>query len=253
MGIEDLMVYVLVLVRVGTIFAFLPFFGEGSTPRLLKAMAALVVSLALLPTVHTSLRITTWQPLEFVLFCTAEATYGLLMGTCALLVFKAMRTGGELIAQQMGMALAQVADPLSGGQGTLVGTLCETMGTIVFLAVGGHIWLFTAMQASFENWPLGGWLSAEFIKTVTVASVLQSFSMAIQLASPVLLLTFLISVTMALTARLVPQINVLIVGFPLRVGVGLIGLTVFLPLIVSYSSGVARAMITFMNGVAVGS
>jgi flagellar biosynthetic protein FliR len=57
---------------------------------------------------------------------------------------------------------------------------------------------------------------------------------------------------MAIMARLVPQMNILIVGFPLRVGVGLIGLTLLLPLLVRYSGDVSRMMVRFVSGVAGG-
>ncbi|KPK66185.1 MAG: hypothetical protein AMK73_00840 [Planctomycetes bacterium SM23_32] len=76
--------------------------------------------------------------------------------------------------------------------------------------------------------------------------------MAFQLASPLLLLTFMVSLTMAIMARLVPEMNILIVGFPVRIGVGLVGLTLFVPLLVRYSSEVSRMVVTFISGVAGG-
>ena len=73
--------------------------------------------------------------------------------------------------------------------------------------------------------------------------------MAFQLAAPLLLLGFTVSLVMAIMARLVPEVNVLIVGFSLRIGVGFLGLTLFVPVLVNYAGEVARMMGRFMAGV----
>ena len=252
MSIDELMAFVLVLVRVASILAFLPFLGEGMVPRVVKALTAVVIALVLLPVSGLRAPLGAWQPLQFFLFVAAEGLFGALMGTCATLVFKALRMAGEMVGQQMGMALAVVADPMAGARTTFVGSFCEAVGILVFFSVGGHRWMLRAMHESFLQWPLGAFLSADFIKGVTVAAVVRSFTMAFQLAAPLLLLTFMVSLTMAVMARLVPEMNVLIIGFPLRIGVGLIGLTLFVPLLIRYSAEVPRVMVRFISGVAGG-
>ena len=252
MGLDELMTFVLVLVRVGCIFAFLPILGQGNAPRLVKALVVVAVSTVLLPVVGASASVSAWDPVHFVLFGMAEVLFGCLMGLSANLVFKALRIAGEMVGQQMGMALAHVADPVTGGDSTLVGTFCELVGLLVFLSVGGHLWMLQALHDSFTQWPLGAFLAPDFVRRVTVSAATHSFVMAFQLASPLLLLTFMVSLTMAIMARLVPEMNILIVGFPVRIGVGLVGLTLFVPLLVRYSSEVSRMVVTFISGVAGG-
>ena len=109
-----------------------------------------------------------------------------------------------------------------------------------------------ALQGSFAQWPVGSFVSAQFIRDVTVASAANCFLIALQLAAPLLLATFMVSLLMAVMARLVPEVNVLIVGFPLRIGVGMIGLTLFVPVLVRCSGNVSRLMAEFMWGVAGG-
>jgi flagellar biosynthetic protein FliR len=157
-----------------------------------------------------------------------------------------------MFGQQMGMALAHVADPVSGGQSSLLGTFCNVLGTLVFFAVGGHLMMLRALRHSFDCWPLGAFASAQFLRHMSVSAGAQAFVMAFQLAAPLLLLAFMVSLTMAVMARLVPQMNVLIVGFPLRIGVGLVGLTLFLPILVRYSAHVSRVLVEYMTGVVTG-
>ena len=248
--VEDVMGFVLVLVRTASVIAFLPFLEGGAVPRAIKGLLALAVSLCLYPVVDAPTGMAAWRPLEFALHGSAEVLFGALLGTCALIIFRALRTGGGMIGQQMGMALAAVADPISNVQSTFVGQFCEVVGVLVFFALGAHLAMFRALHESFVQVPLGQFMSAEFLRQVSVAAVAQSLAMGFRLAAPLLLLTFTISLVMALMARLVPEVNVLIIGFPLRVGVGLVGLALFVPVLVGYSGDVVRLMVTFMSGVA---
>jgi flagellar biosynthetic protein FliR len=252
MSIDTLMAFVLVLVRVVGIFAFLPIVGEGYAPQVVKALAAMAISLVLLPVTAVTLPVNAWDPLQFFLYVGAEALFGALMGLCALFIFKALAMAGELVGQQMGMALDFVTDPITGEDTSPVSTFCEVMGAMVFFCVGGHLWMIQTLHDSLVQWPLGAFLSPEFIQHMTVTAAVQGLTMAFQLAAPLLLLTFLVSLAMAVMARLVPEMNILIVGFPVKVGVGLIGLAVFVPALVQYCGDVSRVMVEFMNGVAAG-
>jgi len=251
--IDILMTFVLVLVRVGSVLAFLPFLEGGMVPRMAKALLAMVIAVVLLPLGEAPSNPTSWQPIQFLMFAAAEVIFGGLMGLSALLVFKCMRNAGELVGHQMGMALSRVADPVSGVESSLIGTFCDTVGVLVFFCVNGHHWMLGALHQSLLQWPLGGFLAPDFLKRVTVAAAVANMGMAVQLAAPLLLVSFTVSLLMAVVARLVPEINVLIIGFPLRIGVGLVGLTIFIPVLVQYGVDVSRTMAYFMGGVAVGS
>jgi flagellar biosynthetic protein FliR len=252
MGLDEFMAFVLVLVRVGFVLAFLPVLGQGRAPQAVKALAAVVISLLLLPAGRASVPLASWQPGQFVLFAGAELVFGSLMGLSARTVFKALRIAGEAVGQQMGMALAHVADPVSGDESSLVGTFCEVVGTLAFFSVGGHLMMLRALGESFALWPLGAFLAPDFIRLVSVSAVVSCFAMALQLAAPLLLMTFTVSLTMAVMARLVPEINILILGFPVRIGVGLVGLTLFVPVLVRYGTHVSHVVVSFVSGVAAG-
>ncbi len=246
------MAFVLVLVRVAGVFAFLPIMGEGYAPQVVKALASLVVAIVLVPVTAAALPVNAWDPLQFFLYVGAEALFGAMMGVCALFIFKALTMAGDIVGQQMGMALDFVADPITGEDTGPVSTFCEVVGVMTFFSVGGHLWMVQALHQSFSQWPLGAFLSPEFIRHMSVGATAQGLIMAFQLASPLLLLTFLVSLAMAVMARLVPEMNILIVGFPVKVGVGLIGLAIFVPVLVRYCAELSRVMTDFMGGVAAG-
>jgi len=246
------MAFTLVLVRVASVLAFLPFLGERIAPMAIKALAAVVVAMALFPAVRVEAAPGGWGPEQFVMFVGAEVLFGALIGTCGLMIFKAIRTAGELIGRQMGMALAAMADPIEGVRTTLIGNLFDVVGVLVFFSVGAHRWMLSAMRDSFDQWPLGAYLAPGFIRRLSVASVSRSFAMAFQLAAPLLLLTFLVSLLMAVMARLVPEMNILLVGFAVRIGVGLIGLALFVPLLVRYCASASAVVVRVISAAAGG-
>lgn len=246
------MLFFLVLVRVGCIFTFLPVLGRGKAPAVIKALVVLVLSLAIFPVCGARMPAGVWTPARLFLYVAAEALLGCLMGVSAHIVFSSLRMTGELVGRQMGMALAITADPVSGVEATPIGNFCELVGVLVFFSVSGHHLMIAAVRDSFGRWPLGAFLSADFLKAVSVTAAASSFLIALQLAAPLLLLTFMVSIVMAIMARLVPEVNILVLGFPLRIGVGLIGLTLFMPVLVHCSSDVTRATIQFIWGVSAG-
>ncbi len=252
MALAGLMAFFLVLVRVGCIFAFLPFLGSGKAPKVLKALIVLVLSLVIFPVSGVEVPPGDWSALRFSRYVAAEALLGCLMGVAAYVVFASIRIAGELVGRQIGMALAITADPVSGVQATPLGNFAELVGILVLFSIGGHHLMLAALHRSFALWPLGSFLSADFIRKVIVTAGSRCFLIALQVAAPLLLITFMVSLVMAVMARLVPEVNILVVGFPLRIGVGLIGLTLFVPTLVRCSADVSRAMVRFITGIAAG-
>jgi flagellar biosynthetic protein FliR len=250
--ILDLMAFLLVLARIGGIFAFMPFLGDGGVPAVVKGLLVLIVSLAIFPVtgVHAPAHIA--EPLPFFLYLTAEVLFGAFMGFSALIIFKVLRTGGEMIATQMGMDIVFAADPAGDEDSTIFGTMCEMVGVIMFFAVNAHHVMIKAVCDSFATWPLGAFLSPEFLRNISVDAVTRHFAMAFQLAAPIMLLSFFVNVLMAISARLVPEMDILILSFPIRVGVALVGLLMFAPLLVHYSGGVSRMMMWFVTRTAAG-
>ena len=252
MAIDSAMAFVLVLMRVASIMAFLPFLGQGIAPQAIKAMASLAISMALFPIAAVHLPVNGWEPTQYFLFMGAEVLFGALIGLSAAFLFGGIQMAGELLGSQMGMSLAEAADPMGEEEATPIGTFCQVVGILVFFTLNGHHMMLGAMRDSFAHWPLGTFLSPEFFRQVSVDAAAQGMLTALQLAAPLLVLMFLVSLIMALMARLVSEVNVLIIGFPLRVGVGLIGLAFFVPVLVAFCGQVVREMGQCMNLVAGG-
>lgn len=233
---ETLTTFFLVLVRISAMVAFLPLIGSGMVPSVVKALLAFSLSILLFPFAHGAP--TPSGTPEFVLMIAGEVMFGAVLGFGARTLIKTLRTVGEITGRQMGMALSQAADPLGGVQATVVGNFCDAVGVLLLFATGAHLLLLRGMHQSLLVWPIGKGVPGEFVRQLSVSAVSEAFKAALQIAAPLLLVTFLISLVMALMARLVPEINVLIVGMPLRVGTGLLLLMLLVPVLVECGADV---------------
>jgi len=237
--------YILVLFRVGGIMIFAPFFGSGLIPNKIKLAFSMVISLALAPAVAPD--VATDFSIAWVLQTAAgESAVGLLIGYAAGLVFVGAQLAGMQIGQQMGTGIANIFNPLIEDQISLVGQFYFFFAIFIYLGMGGHHMLLAALVKSFETLP-AGWLALSG-KTLDMLITLfgHLFAIAFAVSAPIVLALFLTTVAMGFVARTVPQMNILIVGFPVRVIVGLTVMTFTLPSIGAFLS---RTIGTLMEAV----
>ena len=210
-----------VLARTGGLFLFGPMFASEQTPRRVKL--ALAVALALVVTPHVGLHpISPPETLVgYGVLIAAEVGIGAALGFGTLLVFVAAQMAGQAISQQMGVALGGIINPQFDEDTSAVGQLYFLLAWGVFLLAGGHRALVDILLQTFRAIPPGqGVLSRPVIETLVALSG-ESFSAAVRLAAPVLVALVASEMAVGLLGRTVPQLNTLVVGFPVRIVLGL--------------------------------
>ncbi len=229
--IEKLLGFVMVQTRISAFFLILPVFGWKSIPVRMKV--ALGVLVAIFFSMITPVPIEAGQVsvVEIILLLANEATYGLALGLIANLLFATVKFSGRIIERQMGFAMAQVLDPLTGDSTQPLGGLLEMIFMILFLSANGHHLFLLIISRSYETFPAG---SVPTIPVLAGGIVLAGSTMLIaglKLAAPVLAAFLLLMVVLAVLARMVPEMNILFISLPMRVGLGLLMVVVFLPFI----------------------
>ncbi|MFP4071040.1 MAG: flagellar biosynthetic protein FliR [Desulfovibrionales bacterium] len=233
--------FLLTLFRISIILFLFPFFGGEGAPWPVKAALCLVLTLGLWPAVSFSAEYFPGHPLNIALMLMGEVIIGLVLGLIVQFIFAAVQTGGQLIGFQMGFAMMNVVDPLTGVSEAVTAHFLYMVALLVFLALNGHLYLLKGLADTFEYVPPGQlFISPELTKQVIKFSA-NMFVLAIKVASPVIVALFLVDLALGLVARAAPQMNVLFVGFPLKVTVGFL----FLGLIFTVLS---RFMETFVSG-----
>jgi flagellar biosynthesis protein FliR len=213
--------FTLVLMRVSPIIFLLPIFSGRQVPNLAKAGLTLTVSLILLPTVKIDLRHFPGESYEFIYFIAAELMVGFILGLAVKLIFAGVQLAGELVAYQMGLAMANIIDPQSEGNSTLIAEFSYLIALLIFLLVDGHHWFFRALVQSFAVIAPGGvHLQGGLLQYFSRLSG-EMFTIAVKLSAPVMAVLIFTQIALGLVAKMVPQINILLTSFPLTIGLGL--------------------------------
>jgi len=213
--------FLMVLFRLAGLFIFAPMFGSRLVPPQVKALLALVLAFCVYPMVPAQ------APLPLSLSTLAvsvggEMLIGLAIGYGASLPLIAMQMAGLLMGQQLGLGLAQVFNPDTESETSVLGQGLFMMALIIFLAIGGDHAMIGAVVDSFAHVPLGGHApDGGGIVSVIVGLLAAMTELAVRVAAPLLCLVFLETVAMGFIAKTVPQLNILSMGFPLRIILGL--------------------------------
>jgi flagellar biosynthetic protein FliR len=229
--VEKLLGFTMVLTRISAFFIVLPVFGWRAIPVRIKV--GLTVLLAAFFSVITPLAI---EPdgvsvLKAILLITNEAIYGLALGLIASLIFSAVKLSGRIIERQMGLSMAQVLDPLTGERTQPLGSLLEMIFLILFLSANGHHMLLLIISKSYEAFPVGSIPTVPVLTEGVVKAGSAMLVAGLKLSAPILAAFLLLMVVLAILARIVPEMNILFISLPLRVGLGLLMVMIFFPFI----------------------
>ncbi|MBI4610320.1 MAG: flagellar biosynthetic protein FliR [Candidatus Rokubacteria bacterium] len=179
---------------------------------------------------------------ELALRVAGELAVGLLLGFIAHLITAAATFAAELMGVQMGFGFAAVFDPTQGNQVTVLTHLFDMLVILLFLTLDGHHLVVAAAVESFRVVPLGGWwFSPELLESVLPLAS-RMFTLGLALAGPTLGALFIANLILVLLARSIPQMNILLVGFPLMITVGLLVFLLNLDLMGSLIGGEIRQM-----------
>jgi flagellar biosynthesis protein FliR len=228
----QMMSFAIVLFRVAGIMIFSPFYSSGAFPPQIKVILPLLAAFMLAPTVPAS-----QLPAEFGLAQVAasvcgEMLIGLVLGLAASFVFGGLQLAGQIMGFQLGFSIINVIDPQSSVETSVISILNNFIGLALFLLVNGHHWFFLAVSDSLQYLPAGGLhLQGPLVEEVLRLSG-QVFVSGLRIAGPVIAVTVIADVVLGMIGRAAPQINILIVGMPVKTLVGLASLSLalyFLP------------------------
>jgi len=214
--------YLLVLLRISIFLFMLPFFSSTVFPERLKMGFALVVSLLLYPVVDVDITRFPMNAVSTGLLILAEAIIGITLGLCIRMFFASVQLAGQIIGFQMGYAMINVVDPQSGGNVSIMDQLGYWVCIIVFLLLNGHHIIFLAAIDSFKIVPVGFFMMHEAIPEKVIEIGAQLFLLSVKIGAPVIVSLAFVSVAFGLIAKFSPQMNVMIVAFPLQIVTGLI-------------------------------
>ncbi len=223
--------FFLILMRVSVILFMFPVFNNPMFPNLVKAGLAFFLAIILFPVVQVDIRLFPESTVELMLLLVSELMIGLILGFAVRLLFAGVRMAGQLIGFQMGFMMANVIDPMSGTSVSIIEQLGSWTALLVFLVFNGHHMVIFALIESFQLVQIGFiTLKSElFAQILSLSS--DMFVLTIKIGSPAIAALLFTDISFGLIAKFVPQMNILIVGFPVKIAVGLTFIGVSLQII----------------------
>ncbi|WP_085992394.1 flagellar biosynthetic protein FliR [Oceanobacillus senegalensis] len=246
-NINSLPVFFLIFVRILAFFATLPLFSYRTIPLPYKIGMGFFLALVVFFTVDSS---TVLVDEMYVFMLVKEALVGLMIGLIAHIIFSAIQVAGGFIDFQMGFAMANVMDPQTGAQNPIMGQFLNMISLLLLLSVDGHHLLIDGMVNSFHFIEINQFIPFE--NKSIVDFVIHTFNMmfliAFQISIPIVGCMFLVDVALGIIARTVPQLNVFVVGLPLKIFVSFAAILVFLSLYITIAQNSFETMFNVMRG-----
>lgn len=225
-------VFLLILMRMISMFIAAPFFSSGVIPLRVKMVVAFLITLVIFPVVTQSGYSVPGAAGAYVLLLLKEITIGIFIGFLVTIIFSAFQLSGQYFAVQIGFGINEVIDPLAQVSIPLIGQLKNLIGLLVFLAINGHHFLVKAIYRSYELVPMFSLSASEGLMKFLIHSMGGMFVIALKIALPVVGTVFLVTISLGILAKAAPQMNILMLGFPFKIAVALGVLVLISPLVI---------------------
>lgn len=217
----------MVMFRLGGIFALAPTISSTIIPPRYKALLTAMMAAAAYPMLAGRLETpASFTVMELVPLLFGEAMIGLCIGAIAALPLLSIEMSGSIMGQSMGFGLAQVYNPESDANSEVLGQLLFYIASGIFAAIGGVEQLFGGLLASFKSVPIGAFQTQDTPLDLFVSTLTSGFVLAMRVSMPVVAISFLLMAVMGVIGKTMPQLNIMSVGFTIKILAGL-GVLVF--------------------------
>jgi flagellar biosynthesis protein FliR len=227
--------WMLVFLRVSAFLLVLPFFSMSNFPVTMRVAVGAIIAMLIAPLLPAF-------PLGRLGFISVlgvmiqEVSVGLLFGFSARMIFYAVDIAGSVVSTELGLNLASILDPISQQSSQIAGTILMFLATIVMFTLNLHHWMLLSLARTYDVLPIGTAHLSNLVFENIVRQTSHVFTLTLQIAAPLIAVSFVINLVFAVLSRAVPQMNVFSEMFGFRVIGGMIVLGYTLQLTAQYVS-----------------
>jgi flagellar biosynthetic protein FliR len=236
--------FFLILIRMTAMLVSAPLLSHRAIPAWTRIGFAILFSVVLVPLQKDTLPPAPSELGPVAGAVLSETLFGLALGLAMQIVFLGVQMGSHLLGLQMGFGLGAVYDPISGVQFGALDQFYAVLVTLIFFTINGHHLVIQAMAETVKGMPLGTFNPATIQANAVAGLAAGLLVTAVRVAMPVVGALFLTDVAMGFVARVMPQANVMVMGTPVKVGVGLLVLMAALPATAALMNGVIAGPLT---------
>jgi flagellar biosynthetic protein FliR len=234
-GPDHVVGFFLVLARLSPLFVIAPLFSSSMLPRQVRGIIAVALAIGLTP-IATHGQTIPSDPLLIAAMVVSNLLVGLAFAFAIGMVFSAVEAAGELLYIVSGFSYGAIVDPVNGNQGGVLTSLYGMVGLALFSAIGGDAWTLRGIGRTLDLVPLTRAPAIGSLTTGVEAAFGSLFVSAVEVAAPALLALLVTDIAFGMVSKVVPQLSIFAVGFPLKVGVALLIVGVSLPFIGGFMS-----------------
>ena len=240
--VEVVKVFLLVMLRIGGMIATAPILGSNSFPVVGKIGLTALTAALVTPSIAALHQGIPSDGLSFALMGACELAVGMVIGSIMTLVFGAIQIGGQILDMQSGFGMMNVFNPAMETQFPIFGFFLFILAVLFLLLTNGHHLMLRAVISTFDRIPLGGivlrprlmWEVSQFGRAM--------FCDGLMIAAPVGGALLLAYIVMGLIGRVIPQIQLFVVGFPLTIALSLLVVALSLHVYIYVLDGMFRRM-----------
>lgn len=217
---KNIVGFILLFFRFASLFIATPIFSHQSIPLSIKAAMAFVFTVVLYPSMP-ALQIDINLP-SIVLAILSEFMFGLAIGLILLIAYNVITFAGGIISFMMGFSMASAIDPQSGVSMPIISQFLSLMGLMILLSINLHHWVLLFINDSISKVPLGGFLMSENLFNYTMHATGNMLIVGFMIAFPIVALSMLADIIFGMLMKTMPQFNLLVVGFPIKIMVSFV-------------------------------
>lgn len=229
-----------IFIRITSFFFAVKVFFPTGTPKIMKIFLGMILSYGAITGVDYSLVVDINSNYVIAYMIINEIICGLLLGFIVNLIFDVFKMAGAFMDAQAGLSMLNILDPSTKSNATLMANLSYTISMVIFFVSDGHHLVIKCIIESFNIVPIGIDISISNSFNVLLDIFIKYFVIGVKIAIPMVLIIIMTDICMGLISRTVPALNVMVLGMPVKLLLGLITFVAILPMLV-------KTMVSAMN------
>lgn len=212
--------FILLFFRFAALFMAVPIFAHQSIPPTLKTSMAFFFSIVFyssMPPLNIPITIP-----SIVIAILSELLFGLAIGVILQLAFNTIAFAGGQISFMMGFSMASAIDPISGVSMPIISQFLSLLALMILFSIDMHHWILLFIDSSLQSIPLGGFLVSEDLFNYIIKATSNMFMVGFMIAFPIIALSWLADVIFGMLMKTMPQFNLLVIGFPIKIMVAFV-------------------------------
>lgn len=224
----------LIFLRVGAFLMLGRIFFPSGTPGTVKAFFAFILSYMIVGGIDYSVVNSIDNNFLLMFYCVNEVMTGIILAMIVNICFDFIKFAGAWMDTHVGLSMINLFDASSQSTSTLLSNIFHWIGIMVFFLIDGHYMLIKSLIESFQVVSLGTTIIYQETINQVFLSISQYFIIGLKIAIPIVLIIIIADVCMGLVSRSVPQLNVMILGMPLKILVGFLCIIIAMPILVKF-------------------